>query len=118
MQVSAKAFGSKISFKKSIEICDELRGKKLSFAKTLLQNLIDRKESLDGKYHTDTAKEFLTLLNSAEANAKQKNLDANKLFIKTMKADKGYKFIRPKSLAKFRGRQAKVTNLQITVEER
>lgn len=118
MQVSAKASGAKISFKKSIEICDELRGKKLSSAKNLLQHLIDKRESLDGKYYTDTAKEFLTLLNSAEANAKQKNLDANKLFVKILKADKGYKFVRPKSLAKFRGRQAKMTNLQITVEER
>ena len=118
MQVSAKLSGARISFKKSMELCKELRGKKVSFAQSFLQSLLAKKQSLDGKYYTSTARDFLTLINSVESNAKQKNLDTGKLFIRVFKADKGYKFIRPKSLAKFRGRQAKMTNLQIIVEDR
>ncbi len=118
MQTSAKSYGAKISFKKSMELCKPLVGKRVSFVKTFLQNLIDQKESLNGMYYTNTAKDFLTLVKSAEANARQKNMDTEKLFIRILKADKGYKFVRPKSLAKFRGRKAKITNLQITVEEK
>ena len=118
MQASAKVYGAKISSKKSFELVKHIRGKKLSKAKTFLQNLIEEKQALDGKFYTSTATEFLNVLNSAEANAKQKNLDANKLFVKIAKADRGYKFIRPKSKAKFRGRKAKITNLEIIVEQR
>ena len=118
MQASAKVSGSRISFKKSIELAKQIRGKKLSSAQAFLKNLVEEKQAFDGKFYTTTAKEFLTLLNAAEANAKQKNLDTTKLFIKIAKADKGYKFVRPKSLAKYRGRKAKMSNLELIVEER
>lgn len=58
---------------------------------------------------------MLELIKSAEANAKVKNLDADKLFIKTAKADKSEKFIRPKSRWRFRGREAKSTNIKIVL---
>ena|SRR3989304_2112490 len=118
MLVSAKSSGARVSFKDAQVVCRALRGKSLSSGKNLLQNLLDKKESLGGRYYSQTAENIFNLLKSAEANAKQKNLAPEKLFIKVAKADQGYKFIRPKSRAKFRGRQAKVTNLEVAVEER
>ena len=38
--------------------------------------------------------------------------------MKVAKADKGYKYVRPKSLAKYRGREAKVTNISVVLEEK
>lgn len=62
-------------------------------------------------------KKILEILENAEANAKQKNLNLEKLFI-FPKADKGFRLITPKSRAKFRGREAKVTNIEIILRER
>jgi ribosomal protein L22 len=83
-----------------------------------LTEILSEKKSFEGKIFPKTTFAFLTLLNSAEANAKQKNLNTEKLFVRIIKADKGYRYVRPKSLAKFRGREAKVTNLSVILEER
>lgn len=117
MQATAKTT-ARISLKHSIILCKILRGKRLERAKSLLQNLIEKKESIDGKYYTKASRHFLELLENVEANAKQKDMDSNKLFVKNIKADKGFTFLLPKSRAKFRGRKAKVTNLEVVVEER
>jgi ribosomal protein L22 len=115
---SAKITAARISLKHSLAICNAIRRKKLSSAKRLIEDLIDKKKSLDGKYYTKASKKFLEMLNSVEANAKQKNLNLEKLYIKKITANKGYRLIRPRSRFKFRGKQAKVTNLEIVVEER
>jgi len=109
---------ARISLKHSVILCKKLKGKKLSKAKTFLQNLIEKKESIDGKYYTKASSEILKLLENVEANAKQKNMNIERLFISKIKADKGFTFILPKSKAKFRGRRGKVTNLEVVVEER
>jgi large subunit ribosomal protein L22 len=109
---------ARISLKHSVILCKKLKGKKLSKAKTFLQNLIEKKESIDGKYYTKASSEILKLLENVEANAKQKNMNVERLFISKIKADKGFTFILPKSKAKFRGRRGKVTNLEVVVEER
>ena len=116
--VSAELIGARISLKHSIILCKKLKGMKLNKAKRFLQNLIDKKESIDGKYYTKASRILLKLLESGEANATQKNLNVEKLYIQLAKADKGRKFIRPKSRFKFRGREAKVTNLKIVLGER
>ena len=116
--VTTKSIGARISLKHSIVLCRKLKGLKLEKAKKLLEDLIKKKVSIDGKYYLNASKTLLKLLNSAEANAKQKNLNLEKLFIKSAKADKGRKFVRPKSRFKFRGRKAKMTNLEIILEER
>ena len=96
----------------------ELKGLKVERAKRLLDDLINQKASVDGKYYTKVAKNFLNVLKSAEANARQKNLDTEKLFVKVAKTDKAAKAVRPKSRFKFRGREAKVANIEIVLEER
>lgn len=117
MRTRAKYEGARISFKKSIIICKAIRGLSLEKGKKLLEDLVSKKASLDGKYHTDTSKKILEILSGAEANAKQKDLKMDKLFINA-KADKGFRLITQKSRAKFRGRKAKTTNIEIILEER
>ena len=112
---SARIDNARISLKHSIVLCKEIRGKKVEKAKRILQNLIDEKVSLKRKYYTKASKKILELVKSAEANAKAKNMDVEKLLIKKAKADKGEKFIRPKTRWRFRGRKAKSTNITIVV---
>lgn len=113
---SAKILNARISLKNSIVLCKAIRGKRLEKAKRILQDLVDKKINLDGKYYLNAAKQILEIVKSAEANAKAKNLDIEKLFIKKAKVDKGEKFIRPRSRYRFRGREAKSTNITIVVE--
>jgi ribosomal protein L22 len=114
--VNATFMAERISFKQSQTIADAIRNKPLAKAKNLLNEVLSEKKTFDGKLYPRATKAFLTLLNSAEANAKQKNIDTEKLFVRIAKADKGYKYVRPKSLAKYRGREAKVTNVSVVLE--
>ena len=117
-EVRANFRGERISFKQSMEVAKVIRKKNLKKAKTFLEEVLDEKKSIDGKFWNKTTFAFLTLLKSAEANAKQKNMDTEKLFVRIAKADKGFRYIRPKSLAKYRGREAKITNLTVVLEEK
>jgi|FaiFalDrversion3_1042247.scaffolds.fasta_scaffold04299_3 large subunit ribosomal protein L22 len=115
---TAKLTGARISTLKTVLLLNKIRNKSLSYAKNFLKNLIEGKTSINGKYYTKTAKVLLSFLESAEANAKQKNLNLEKLFIKTITANKGEKIIRPRSRWRLRGRKAKSTNLHLVLEER
>jgi ribosomal protein L22 len=117
MQAKAKFEGARISFKNSLIICKAIRGLSLAKGKKFLEDLIAKKRSLDGKYYCNAAEKILEILENAEANAKQQNLNLEKLFI-FPKVDKGFRLITPKSRAKFRGRKAKVTNIEIILKER
>lgn len=115
---SAKFQDARISIKHSVVICKELKGKSLKKAKALLEGLLDESRDIDGKHFSSAAKKFLEILENAEANAKQKNLNLDKLFVKKAKADAGETFVRPKSRWKLRGRKAKSSTIIIEVEER
>jgi large subunit ribosomal protein L22 len=118
MLAKAVQKNARISLKHAIILCRAIRKKKLEKAKIFLKNLIDKKASLNRKYYTKAAKQILKVLENAEANAKNKNLNLERLFVENAKASKGEKFIRPKSRAKFRGRKAKSTNIEIILGER
>ncbi|MGC8993560.1 MAG: uL22 family ribosomal protein [Candidatus Aenigmatarchaeota archaeon] len=113
----ARTRNSRISLKHAITISKFLKGKKLERAKKFLENVLMQKESYDGKYYTNATKEFISLLKAAEANAKKKGLNLEKLFIKVIKADKGETMYLPKR-AKFVPRRAKTTHLTVILEER
>ena len=117
--INASFIAERISFKHSQHVADSIRNKTLAKAKSFLTEVLAEKKTIDGKkIFPKASKAFLTLLNSAEANAKQKNMNTERLFLKTVKADKGYKYVRPKSLAKYRGREAKVTSISVVLEEK
>lgn len=58
-----------------------MRRKKLSVAKRLLQDLVAERRALDGMYYTKAAQALLKLVESCEANAKARGLDAGRLFV-------------------------------------
>lgn len=115
MPASAKLIGSRISLYSSSLLCNQLRGMKLVKAEKFLQDLIERRASLRGKYYTKTAKHFLQLLKSVEANARRKNLELERLRIRVIKADKGQSVVLPKTRAKLGRRKAKSTNVSVVV---
>jgi large subunit ribosomal protein L22 len=115
---SASIENARISIKHSTAICKELKGKKLESAKNFLENLLDKKISLKEKYYPTAAKQILEILESAEANAKQKGLAEEKLFIRKIKADQGFAFTRPRSRWHLRGRKVKSTTLLVELGER
>lgn len=118
MAISTASSTGRVSFKQCMVVCDSISAKRVSDAKAFLSRVLDGKDSIGGRQYTQTTKKILEVLTAAEANAKQKNLDTEKMFVKTVKADRANKFILAKSRAKFRGREAKLTNLKIVLEER
>ncbi len=97
-------------------ICHVINGMNLQKAKAAMRNVLEGKSSLDGKFYTNAMKEILSLLESAESNAKTKGLDVNKLIIKPS-ATKGFTFHRPRTRRKLGGQQGKMTNVQIILRK-
>lgn len=106
----------RISRKSSVIICRVLTGLNLDKGKRLLENLITERESLDGKYYTNVAKELSNLLVHAENSAEFKGLDTSRIFIHAS-AHKGFTFWRPRRF-KLRRRKRKMTNIQLVLEQR
>ncbi len=114
----AKRPNARISVKDAILIFKKIRNKKLEKSKSFLQDLIDKKKNIDGKYYTGATKEILSLLKDVEANAEAKGMDLERLFIKKIVANKAFAFMLPKSRWSHRGRKAKICHLEVEVEER
>jgi len=115
---SARVYGRglRISTQSSGVVCRAVTGMRLEKGKELLQGLLDQKRSLSGKYYTNTTRQILNTIKSAEANAEAKGLDTEDLHIHAT-AHKGFMFYRPRG-HKRRREQAKVTNLQVVLEAR
>ncbi|MEM5872078.1 MAG: uL22 family ribosomal protein [Candidatus Aenigmatarchaeota archaeon] len=112
---SAKAYGRalEISTKNATILCRKISGMNIVKGKKLLEDLIEMKRDINGKYYTKTAKEILNVVKSAEANAEYKGLDTNRLIIYAS-AHKGFTFYRPRRV-KLRGRKKKITHVQIVL---
>lgn len=114
----AKVENARISLKSSKILCKEIKGKKIQRAKAILDGLVTGKHSLNRKYYTNTAKKILEVLINAEANAKAKLMNEERLFVSVAKSNKGRTFVRPRSRSGRRGERAKMTHLEIILEER
>jgi large subunit ribosomal protein L22 len=108
--------GLRISGKDSKIMCGQISGKTLPKAKAFLERVLDGKQDISGKYHTNTTSELLELLKSAENNAEFKGLDAEKLVV-SASAHKGFRFMRPRRF-KMRRQKRKVTNIQLVLQQR
>ena len=107
---SAKAMGYEmdISFKHAVEICRELKGKKIDEAIKYLEEVIEMKRAVPfrkykkkmahrrglqkwyaGRYPVKAAKHILKVLKNLKANAEYKGLDVDKLVITHAQAKKG-----------------------------
>ena len=114
----AKETNAKVSLKHSRILSKKIVGKRIDKARRLLEDLVNRKRSLEGKYYTKTSKKFLDIIKAATANAIQKNLAAEKLFIKSARADKGETVVRPRTRWHLRGRRQRSSTIEIILEEK
>jgi len=119
-----------ISTKFAIEICDQIRNKKVSRAKTILQEAIELKKAIPlkkfnkdiahktkigpGKFAPKACTEILSLVESAEANAQFKGLNTSNLVIIAAIANKAAK---QWHYGRKRRRKMKRTHLDIIVAE-
>lgn len=95
-----------ISTKKTVELCNFIRGRGVSKVLRLLEGVVNEKVAVPfrrygkggtghkpgigpGKYPKKACLEFIKLLKQAEANAKVKGLDTTKLVITAVVAKKG-----------------------------
>ena len=120
-----------ISFKQSVEICNLIINKNVNDVKNILQRVIDKKTPVPfrrynwdlghkskigpGRYPEKASKEFIKLIENAEANAQFKGLNTSNLVIahvSSHKAGKAWHFGRQSR------RRMKRTNIEIVVEER
>ncbi|MBI4143355.1 50S ribosomal protein L22 [Candidatus Woesearchaeota archaeon] len=129
----ARAIGTAlpISFKQSVEICRFIKDRKISEAKKILYNVIERRAAIPFKrynwdlghkkkigpasYPEKASKEFIRLIESAEANAQFKGLNTSNLVIAHIsahKAGKAWHFGRKTR------RKMKRTNIEIVIEEK
>lgn len=131
-ETMARACGTnlKISLKKSVEVSRAIRGKKLDYAISYLEKVMEEKQVvpyvryiqemphkkgsgvMTGGYPTKVAEGFLKVLRSVKSNAKEQELDEN-LVIKAVSVRKGsarYHY------GRYSGRKMKSTNLEIVVE--
>ena len=115
---SARAYGRalRISTKGSVVVCKAVSGKNIVKGKKLLQDMIEEKRSLDGKYYTNATKHILYVIKSAESNAEFRGLDLNRLII-FASAHRGFTFMRPRRL-KMRRTRRKMTNIQIDLQQK
>ncbi len=115
---SVKVYGRalRISGKNSKIVCSEISGKPLPKAKAFVERLVNKEQSLDGKYYTNASKGILELLKSAESNAEFKGLEADRLIVNAS-AHQGFRFFRPRRF-KMRRQKRKTTTVQLVLGER
>lgn len=120
-----------ISPKMSVEICNVIRNKHLPKVRRMLQDVISMKRAIPvrrygdnlghkpgmgaGRYPINASKVFLKLIRSVEANAENKGLNVNNLFIVHAKADRGETRWRNSRMGRVK---MKNTNVELKVEEK
>ena len=114
----AKANGVNLSIstKDSIIICRKIRGMYLDEAEKFLENLVDKKVSIRGKYYTNATKTILDVLRSCKANAENLGLDMENLIVHAS-AHKGPTIRRRRRKSDF-GNRMKITNIEMMLIER
>ena len=119
-----------ISPRHSIEICSAIRHKKLARAKAFLNNVANlteavpfRKFTFDlghkpgtgpGRYPVNAAKAILAVVESAEANAKFKDMNVENLYIAIAVSQKA---AMPYRYGRHSRRRAKRTHIEIALKE-
>ena len=121
-----------ISTKQSVEICKFIRHKDLQKVKQILNDVILMKRAIPftrfnkdtghrigkiaaGRFPQKAAGHILKLINSLEANAQNKGLNTDSLYIKTIIANKAST---PWHYGRLRRRKMKRTHIEIIAEEK
>jgi len=138
-QVRASARDLRVSFKEMVELARELRGKSLEDARRVLEDVIALRRPIPfrrykkevghrrqlqgwkaGRYPVKAAKLVMKLLKSAEANAEQKGLDTERLFIRHIAAQQGPKLRRffPRAYGRATSKVEQLVHVEVVLEER
>ncbi len=138
---AAKAMGYEmpISFKHAVEICREIRGKRVEEAMRLLEDVIEMKRPIPfkkykkkvahkrglekwyaGRYPQKAAKYVLKVLKNLRANAEYKGLDMESLVIVHAQAQKGrvIKRYMPRAFGRATPRFQQLTTVELVAEVR
>jgi len=128
----------RVSPKYAVEICRELRGKKLAYSKSFLEDVIKMKKALPlkshmkgvahrrglskayaGRYPKKAAQLVLSLLNSAEANAASKGLEVESLRVLHMATKQGrtIKGYTPRAFGRATQSNTPTSNVEIILGE-
>ena len=120
-----------ISTKHAVEICSFIRGKSVKKSKEMLSRVVEGKLAVPftrfnrdmghkkgniaaGRYPVKAAKEIINLLNSLEANAQNKGLNTESIYIRQIIANQAS---RPWHFGRIRRRKMKRTHIKILAEE-
>lgn len=118
----------KVSFKKSVEVAKQMQGKKISYVKKYLQEVIELKKPINykrfnqelahrkgkgissGGFPIKVCEVFLSIIKIAESGAKEKSLNETDLYILSVSARKGEA---RHHYGRYHSRKMKSTNLEI-----
>ncbi|MEF8873219.1 MAG: 50S ribosomal protein L22 [Candidatus Thermoplasmatota archaeon] len=137
-EITAKAYGREfqISPKESVEVCDMLRGKDVEKALNILDEVIEENKAVPYKKHNKKAAhqkgtgsggypkkvcgKVRSLIEECRANAENKGLDPDGLFIKHLAAHKAspVEGFRPRAFGRSSPQNTQTTNLEIILEEK
>jgi ribosomal protein L22 len=106
-----------ISQLNAVKVCKAINRKKFDYAKKKVEDLISEETDLKGKHFTKTAEEILKLLAQLEKNAKNKNLEANSMFL-FISAHKGPTMHRARRKWKKFGSRLKICHVQAVLNDK
>jgi large subunit ribosomal protein L22 len=125
----AQGVGLSISLKESVEVCNYIRGRELTRAIRILEDVITLKQPIPyrrfnrggvghrkkmgtGRYPVAVCKAMVKLLRSVQANARGKGLDVDSLSITAILAKQGPRVPHP---GRKRGREEKRAHVEVVV---
>ena len=137
-ETSSRAIASElhISFKKTREICHHIKGMKLPQAQSFLNDVVAMKKAVpfkrhtegsghkkgpmaNGKYPVGASLEVLKILKNAESNAEYKGLEPSRMFVSTIRADRG-RVIRgyfPRAKGRASPKNTTTVNIEVILSE-
>ncbi len=128
-----------VSFKKSVEVCNAIRGMNVEKAKLLLEKVIKKEIPIpfkkfkrnvghrkqlngwkQGKYPVKAARYILKVIENAESNAEELGLDIDRLWIKHACAQKGPKLRRIfyRAMGRSTPKIKQLVHVEIVLEEK
>ena len=106
-----------ISQLNAVKVCKSINRRKFADAKKILDDLLNEKISLKGKYFTKTTEEILKLLYQLENNAKSKKLNPDPLFL-FISANRGPTMHRARRRWRKFGSRLKICHIQAVLSDK
>ncbi len=137
-ETTAKALGKEmhISPKKSVEVCNMLRGKDVEAALNILEDVIEKKRAVPyrrhkkqvahnkgvgpGGYPVKVAKKIKHIIEEAQSNAEDKGLDGDEMRILSISAHRGQviKGYRSRAFGRSSPFNRNTTNVEVILEKK